>query len=110
MPWEILTSEVGNEAALCMLTCANRHPVRLPITPIYCVLISWEYHAQSPEHIFFSHLVLCIFNLICTGLHRSAKKEDMTKHRIQTAERLLKLCDELSKEVHFSTIKMLIET
>ncbi|XP_065891180.1 SEC14-like protein 2 [Dysidea avara] len=37
-------------------------------------------------------------NLDFRGLHRSAKKEDMAKHRIQTAEQLLKLCDQLSKE------------
>lgn len=33
------------------------------------------------------------------GLHRSATKEDMTKHRIQTAETLLRLCEKMSKEV-----------
>ena len=45
------------------------------------------------------------FDLYAVGLHRSAKKEDMAKHRIQTAEQLLKLCDQLSKEVQCVTIK-----
>ena len=38
-------------------------------------------------------------HIIHTGLYRSATKEDMTKHRIQMAEQLLRLCDKLTKEV-----------
>ena len=38
-------------------------------------------------------------HIIHTGLYRSATKEDMAKHRIQSAEQLVRLCDKLTKEV-----------
>ena len=55
------------------------------------------YTYKHTESLTLSQLTTQTYNNI--GLYRSATKEDMAKHRIQIAERLVKLCEKLSEEV-----------
>ena len=51
-------------------------------------------HTHAHTH---THTPLAYY--IYVGLYRSVTKEDMTKHRIQIAENLVRLCDKMSEEV-----------